>query len=368
VGYTILITGASGYLGSAISVDLARDHQVVGICRRDPPAAQRRAAPRAIWEKSEIIDIDCIETVFKRQRARGHHIDFVLHFAAFTDYDDKWQDEYCDTNVIGTRNIIAVADRYGGVRRIVFAGSIAALIPPASGEGILTERSPAGGTVAYCRSKAIGEALMAENARRVPAVVLRIGGVFTDWCELPPLFSLMNAWSMPFALGRIMPGRGRTGFPYIHRRDIVRIVRRIIEKNERLDRFETLFAAPSGFTSHAELFPAIRKGLGAGRSTTPIHVPPALARWMLHAKYAANTLLGRTTYERAWMIDYVDRPLVVDTTYTRERLDWTPTPGLHILERIPVLMRHFTTRRAEWTARNIRRNDQQYEYEPDAVD
>ena len=367
MGRTVLITGASGYLGSAISVDLARDHRVIGICRREPNLKQRRAAPRAIWEKSEIIDRDCIESVFKRQAANGRRVDYVLHFAAFTDYDDKWQDEYCDTNVIGTRNIIEVADQYGGVRRIVFAGSIAALTPPLPGE-VLTEGSPAGGRVAYCRSKAMGEALMAENVHRVPAVVLRIGGVFTDWCELPPLFSLMNAWSLPGALGRVMPGAGRTGFPYIHRRDIVRIVRRIIEKDDDLDRFETLFAAHPGFTCHAELFPAIRRGLGGEVSTRPIHVPPQLARLILHGKYAVNTLLGRETYERAWMIDYVDRPLVVDTAYTQRRLDWAPTPGLHVLERVPVLMRHFTTRRAEWLARNIRRNDQRYEFDPDPGD
>ena len=367
VGRTILITGASGYLGSAISVDLARDHTVIGICRREPSPEQRRAAPAAIWEKSEIIDVDCIEGVLKRQAVGGRRVDYILHFAAFTDYDDKWQDEYCDTNVIGTRNVIEAADRCGGIDRIVFAGSIAALTPPRPGE-MLTEKSPAGGNVAYCRSKAMGEALMAENAHRVPAIVLRIGGVFTDWCELPPLFSLMNAWSMPSLMGRMVPGRGRTGFPYIHRKDIVRIVRRIVEKNENLDSFETLFAAHPGCTCHAELFPAIRKALGGGCSTRPISIPKQAARLLLHGKYAANTLMRRETYERAWMIDYVDRPLVVDTAYTCRRLDWAPTPGLHVLDRIPVLMDHFKTRRSEWLQRNRRRNDQKYEFEPDPKD
>lgn len=367
MGRTILITGASGYLGSAISVDLARDHTVIGICRREPTPRQRRTAPGAVWEKSEIIDVDCIEGVLKRQAACGRRIDYILHFAAFTDYGDQWQDEYCDTNVIGTRNIIEAADQCGGVRRIVFAGSIAAMTPPPPGEA-LTEKCPAGGTVAYCRSKALGEALMAENAHRVPAIVLRIGGVFSDWCELPPLFSLMNAWSLPSPLGRMVPGRGRTGFPYIHRRDIVRIVRHIIERNERLDDFETLFASHPGCTCHAELFPAIRRALGEGRSTRPISIPPRAARWFLHGKYAVNTLMGRETYERAWMIDYVDRPLVVDTSYTCQRLEWAATPGLHILERIPVLVDRFQTRRSEWLLRNRRRNNQKYEFEPDPQD
>ncbi len=363
--HTILITGASGYLGSAISADLARDNRVIGIHRREPTAKQKSAASHAIWEKGEVADEDCIDSIFRRHFSAGHPIDYVIHFAVFTDYGEKWRDEYCDTNVIGTRNIIEVAARYPGVRRIIFAGSIAALNPAPQGE-FLTEKTPAGGHIAYSRSKALGEKLLAQNSHRIPVAVLRIGGVFTDWCELPPLFSVMKAWSQPFT-GRLVPGLGNTGFPYIHRRDIVRIMRRIIEKDDSLNRYETLFASPPGYTSHKELFPIIRRECGKGYATKPIHVPPSLAKFVLHGKYLINTLRKKETYERSWMIDYVDRPLVVDTTYTQNKLNWIPTPKLHILRRLPILMRHFNKRYAEWHARNIRRNDQKYEYEPDVV-
>jgi hypothetical protein len=63
------------------------------------------------------------------------------------------------------------------------------------------------------------------------------------------------------------------------------------------------------------------------------------------------------------MLDYVDCPLVVDTSYTEERLNWRPDPGKHILKRLPVLMDYFTSRRKEWYERNIRRNNQEYLFE-----
>ncbi len=363
--HTIFITGASGYLGSAISVDLARDNRVIGICRREPAAKQKSAAPRAIWEKGEVADEDCLDAIFRRHFSAGRPIEYVIHFAAFTDYGEKWRDEYCDTNVIGTRNIIEVATRYPSVKRIIFAGSIAALNPAPKGE-VLTEKTPACGHIAYSRSKALGEKLLARNSHRIPVAVLRIGGVFTDWCELPPLFSVIKEWSRPFT-GRLVPGGGNTGFPYIHRRDIVRIMRRIIEKNECLNRYETLFASHPGYTSHNDLFPIIRGERGKGYAVKPIRVPPLLAKSFLHCKYLLNTLRKTETYERSWMIDYVDRPLVVDTTYTQNRLNWIPTPDLHILKRLPILMRRFNKHNAEWHARNIRRNDQKYEYDPDVV-
>ena len=365
--HTILITGASGYLGSAVSVDLASDHRVIGVYRREPCEKQRLAAPNAFWEKGDIADDNCLRLIFRRYASKEKRIDYIIHFAAFTDYGEEWQDEYCDTNVIGTRNILKIAHEYGGVKRIIFASSIAALRPPGAG-GVLTEKSPACDDIAYARSKAIGEKLLARNAGRLPAVVLRIGGVFTDWCELPPLFSLMNAWTKSGIVGRLMPGTGETGFPFIHRRDIASIVRRIIERNDRLDPFDTFFASHDGWTSHSELFPAIRRRSGPNRRAGPVSVSPRLAKLVLRGKYFCNTLRKRPTYERSWMVNYVDRPLAVDTAYTRETLNWKPTPQLHILERMPILMDHFMDSRAAWQLRNIRRNERQYLYEPDAAD
>jgi nucleoside-diphosphate-sugar epimerase len=355
---TILITGASGYLGSAISVDLSRDHRVVGVYRREPTAAQQAAACQARWEKGEVADADCLDWIFKRCKAKGAPIDYVIHFAAFTHYGEHWRDEYDDTNVIGTRNIVEAASHHGDVRRILFAGSIAATHPPAPGT-ILTEGTPAGGRVAYPKSKALGEQCLMQNAHRVPVVILRIGGVFSDWCELPPLFSLITLWSQPF-VGRVMPGRGEAGFPYIHREDLVAAVRRIVEKDAALKPLETLLAAHPGCTRQKELFPVVRRLAGKRFSTEPIHIPPALARIGLHAKWRVNNLLRKPTYERPWMLDYVDCPLVVDTSYTEERLGWRPDPGKHILKRLPVLMHFFTNRRKEWFERNIRRNNQEY--------
>ena len=222
----------------------------------------------------------------------------------------------------------------------------------------------AGGAIAYSKSKALGEKLLLENSHRTPPVVLRLGGVFTDWCELPPLFSVMKMWSRPF-IGRMMPGLGLSGFPYIHRKDVVRIVRKIIEKNNCLDRYETLFASHDGCTCQKDLFPIIRRESNENFSTIPLHVPLPIARMALHGKFFYNTLRNKETYERAWMIDFADRPLVVDTTYTRKKLNWKPRPELHIMNCLPVLLQKFNHHFKTWHIRNINRNDQKYEYNPD---
>ena len=85
----------------------------------------------------------------------------------------------------------------------------------------------------------------------------------------------------------------------------------------------------------------------------------------LYGKYFFNILRKKNTYERPWMINYIDHPLVVDTTYTRKKIEWTPIPEFGILMRLPVLINIFNSQRSRWEDRNVRRNEGKYEYTPD---
>jgi nucleoside-diphosphate-sugar epimerase len=165
-------------------------------------------------------------------------------------------------------------------------------------------------------------------------------------------------------VGRCIPGRGQTGFPYIHRDELVRFVRRVVEKSETLGRHEVLFASEDGCTCHADLFPLIRRLAGFSPAADPIHVPPALVVPFLYLQLAANSLLRRPTYEQPWMLAYADRPLRVDTSRTRQRLDWRPRGEYSILNRLPVLMENFRRHYRSWINRNIRRNDGNYQFKP----
>jgi len=359
---TVVITGSSGYLGSALCADLARDHLIVGIDRRRPSPALRKSAPRAFWENIDISGAEAISSAFQRIAHSCGGIDFVIHVAVYYHYGRGWRQEYDLHNIQGTRHVIEAACR-AGAGRFIFAASIAALQPPPPGEALTEDAGDMAG-FPYCRSKAAGERLCAERLDELPAVVMRIGGVFSDWCELPPLYSLIRLWSHRGPVGRCIPGRGLTGFPYIHRDELVRFVRRVIERNDALGRHVVLFASEDGCTCHEALFSPIRRLSGRSVSASPIHVPPVLSALFLYLKLVTNGLLLRPTYEQPWMLTYADRPLRVDTSRTRQKLDWRPRHEYGILNRLPVLMANFRNQRRYWLNRNIRRNEGNYQFEP----
>jgi nucleoside-diphosphate-sugar epimerase len=352
----VIITGAAGFLGSAITVDLCRDHQVTAIDRREPSPALRQAAPGAMWERLDVAEAQDVAALFS-QRGRGV---VVIHLAAFYHFGTDWLPEYQRTNIQGTSNVLRAALR-AGARRFIFASSVAALEPPPP-SGTLTEKSPSGDFIPYAKSKTMGEAMVAELAHKLPAVVLRIGGAFSDWCELPPLYSLIRLWSGWGPAGQMIPGQGESGIPYIHRADVVRFVRRCLECQETLDRLEMFLVSQVGAVSHRELFPVIRQAAGRGGSTSPRFISPAVARLGLGVKSVLGRLTGQAPYEQPWMLDFVDRPWSTDPSYTQGRLDWRPCPGLGILERLPVMLQLYADQRRAWEARNQRRNRGDYGY------
>jgi nucleoside-diphosphate-sugar epimerase len=359
----VLVTGSSGFLGSALCVDLAKDHQVIGVDLRYPGSALRNAAPGVQWERTDIANKQAIQELCSKIVRIFGRIDLIIHFAAFYDFEKEWHWEYERVNVNGMEHLIQGACDTG-VKRLIFAGSIASLDPPLPGN-VLSEKTPAGNLIPYSRSKAEGEALLRKHSHRLPSIALRIGGVFSDWCELPPLYSLIKQWSQPGFLGRLMPGKGQSGFPFIHRKNLVYTVRRIIQREKHLDRFEVLFAAPENCTRYKDLYPIVRKCTHENANALPIHMPHTLIRLFIQCKTFAAKLIGKQTYERTWMLQYLDKPFVTDTTMSHEKIGWVPREEFSIQKRIPMIMDRFHHQGRLWEKKNILRNQRQYLYTPD---
>jgi len=367
-GRVIVITGAAGFLGSAATVALARSHTVIAIDRRDPSLQLRHAAPDVRWHRLDIADREALRGAFRRARADHGHIDVVLHLAAYYHFGSDWRPEYERTNVRGTTFVLE-ASRETAVDRLIFASSIAATRPAPVGQ-FVDESTPAACDTPYGRSKALGEQILQAAAQQQAVVILRIGGVFSDWCELPPLYSLLRIWAGPPPLNRVVVGSGKTGFPFIHRADWVRMVEACVDRCQQFHQCEVLMASQHGAVLHDELFAAVhrlRADDERSEPPRPIRLPVPVGRLALGIKLFCGVLTASAPCERPWMLRYTDRPWVADTSRTRHKLQWDCRPELSVLARLPVLLRRFRHDRDHWERRNRRRNALRYQYTPDDI-
>lgn len=356
----VAITGASGFIGSALCVDLAKECNMIAIDRREPSEQLRSSAPQIHWKIVDIADKRAISAVFAQTKTDLGQIDFVIHLAAYYDFGTRWVSEYQRTNVEGTANVIA-ASIDAGVKRFIFASSIGAMEPP-SGGAFLTEDSPLSEYSPYARSKYMGEGMLAEASAQLPCMILRIAGVFSDWCELPPLYGLIRLWSSAYPMGLIVPGRGESAIPYIHLHDLVHLLRKCLLRSHTLDTYTIILASPHGAVSHRQLFPAIRSVSGFSGSQNPIYLPLTLARFGTWIRSGWGEITGHGSYERPWMLNYVDKPWNTDPGHTQRILDWACTGESDILEKIPVIMKNRSASPGVWEEREIRRMERRYSY------
>ena len=156
-----LVTGAGGFLGTALARALAARGDAVRALVRSPPAAG--AFPPGV----EVVRGDALDPAAVRAAVRG--CDVLFHLAGVRRATER--DEFFRVNAGSTRIALeACQSEAPDLRRFVLAGSLAASGPSREGR---REEEPPRPVEAYGESKAEAERIAFGFADRVPVAVAR---------------------------------------------------------------------------------------------------------------------------------------------------------------------------------------------------
>ncbi len=344
----LLITGASGFIGRQLLEALKEDYHLIGLARSSQLRCGAPFHENISWFQADIAEPEGLAAVFRAVRETGG-VEAVIHLAAHYDFSGEKHPEYWRTNVQGLRNVLEECAMMK-LRRFIFASSVAACnFPPT--DRFITEATPPDGDHIYSETKRIGEEMLAEYDGRIRSCIVRFAALFSDWCEYPPLYCFLDTWLSQAWNSRVLGGKGASAIPYLHLRDAVSFIRKLLHRLDDLDQREVLQASTNGATNHRELFDLATLSY-FGERKKPIHMPAFLCRIGVRARDLLGRLLGNRPFERPWMLKYLDLGLMVDAERTRRRLDWVPRPRLQIKRRIPFLVEHLKTDPVEWHRRN----------------
>jgi NADP-reducing hydrogenase subunit HndD len=346
---SIIITGASGFIGRYF-LDLVKEQfRIFAIARRSASEAGIQMHHNIQWIQWDIGNPLPMQEVIQTIQSQGG-ADFVLHLAAFYDFDYTDNSAYHSTNINGTKNIIEIA-RQLHVKRFIFASSLAACNFPPKGNKV-TEKSLPDADFMYAKTKKFGEEELKKSSKEFPVSVVRFAAVFSDWCEYPPVYKFLKTWLSNGYDSRILGGKGLSAVSYIHIADLSKVLLSIINKSHLLPTFDIYSASPDGCTSHKELFGiATRDYLGF--PVKPIHMPKFLAGPGIVFRNILGSLgITEMPFERLWMLKYLDLQLHIDSSYTRQALHWEPSARYHITRRLLFILAKMKSNPIEWHVRN----------------
>ncbi|HXS19734.1 MAG TPA: UDP-glucose 4-epimerase GalE [Steroidobacteraceae bacterium] len=147
---TILVTGGAGYIGSHVVLQLrARGEHVIVL--DDLSRGFRQAVLDTPLVVGQVGDRDTVLEVL-----RGHGVDTVMHFAAYTIVPESVQEplKYYGNNTCSTRSLLQCCLETG-VKHFVFSSTAAVYGTPA--DGLAAESSPTAPINAYGTSKLMSE-------------------------------------------------------------------------------------------------------------------------------------------------------------------------------------------------------------------
>lgn len=302
----IVVTGASGNLGSALLRRLGEtEHAVVGLSRREP-------ADAAPFDRAEWVTVDLTEDAdVPALRTAMAGADAVVHLA--WGFQPSHREAYLEElGVGGTRRVIEAVTA-AGVPHLVHMSSVGAYSPKEDDTPV-DESWPTDGvpTSMYSRHKSAAERLLDDlEARHPDVVVTRMRpGIVGQRAAGSALLRYGVPALMPRALVDHVPvlplDRGLV-VPMVHADDVADAVVRALESR-----------APGAFNLAAP--PAVTAGDIAHALGAPlVHVPSAAVRAAVSLSWHARV----QQVDPGWVDMGFALPLL-DTTRASSELGWAP--------------------------------------------
>lgn len=308
-GKTALVTGATGFVGGALTRRLAAE----GVCVRALARDVQRATYIRNLNQVEIVTGDITDS--ERMQAIAQGCDLVFHVAAATSGQIALQRR---VNVEGTRHV-ALAAAHAGVERFVHVSTLAVYgfqVPD-----LVTEDQPlAPKRDPYNITKAEAEATLRQIGTQhgLPWSIIRPGMIYGPRSGMwtGTLFRLANRQPTPWF------GDGSGTVPAIHIDDLVQQM--LIQATHTAAVGEAFHCASDPPPTWRDFLSGYAKLVGHNGW---LAIPPVIARVAAPAIEAALLLRGEPK-DVPDLAVYSQRQITYSMDKARRLLDWEPQIGL----------------------------------------
>lgn len=312
----IIVTGSCGRIGKGVVRTLGERYRMIGF-------ELLKAFYASENEELVPVDISSDESVHQAfthiRNFYGNEIASVIHLAAYYSFHEKESPNYEKITVQGTKRLLEALQNFQ-VEQFIFSSTML-IHKPCEPDQTINEEWPVVPTWGYPKSKVETEALIHKMRGNMKTVLLRIAGVYTDYCDSIPISNQIQRIYEKQLTSHFFPGDITHGASFVHMDDLVSAICTCVEKRTELpDELVLLIGEPKTL-SYDTLQRTISKIL-FGKEITTHRIPKTLAK--IGAWLQGHIPFMPTPFIRPWMISIADDNYTLDISKARSMIQWEP--------------------------------------------
>ncbi|MCH9625399.1 MAG: hypothetical protein S4CHLAM123_05730 [Chlamydiales bacterium] len=211
----------------------------------------------------------------------------------------------------------------------------------------INEESPIEPKWAYPQSKVRTEKVIHEERGNIPAVILRIAGVYDDECHSIPISNQIQRIYENQMNAHLFAGDMNHGSDFMHMNDLVSAITQCVHLRKELPEELTVLIGEGNTLSYNALQKQISSLLN-GKEISTHSIPKNLAK--VGAWVENHTPIIKNDFIEPWMIDLADDHYELDISKAKQILKWEPQ---HRLDKtLPVMINHLKNDPIAWYAKN----------------
>ncbi len=316
----VIVTGSCGRIGTQIVKRLGKNYAIVGF-------ELLKAIYASDQEELVPVDLSSDESVAQAfhhiKHFYGNRIASVIHLAAYYSFKEKFSPLYEKITVQGTARLLKALQEFE-VEQFLFTSTELIHTPTRPGVPI-TEDSPICATWGYPISKVETEKLIHEMRGKTHTVILRVAGVYDDFCHSIPISNQIQRIYEKQLQARLFSGNIHHGAAFVHMDDLVDAIELALEKRKQLPEELVLLIGEPKTLSYDQMQRMISRQIH-GREFTTFRVPKILAK--MGSWIQCQLPLDSEPFIRPWMIDYADDHYEMNIDRAKTVLGWSPKHSL----------------------------------------